>query len=154
PENTGKILDFIRRAAAERCRVVVFPEGSLTAEPEPYQPEIDRSLGEIRKAAATVSIYVLLGGKSHPPGQTRPRNWMVALDPSGKQVLWYDKLYDNPRARMPGVFSMDGHACTAIICADRWLRGIEDLPVLDGANFSFELSNNYESEWVPGLGWY
>jgi hypothetical protein len=134
-ENHSKILSFIRRAAVEQCRVVVFPEGSLTAEPGPKQPEIDHCLNEIRAAAAAGKVYVLVGGNSIPPDQNRNRNWMVAIDPSGKQILSYKKLYDINRAPMPRVFSMDGWGCNAIICADRWLRGIEDLPIVDGRGF-------------------
>jgi predicted amidohydrolase len=55
---------------------------------------------------------------------------------------------------MPQVFSIDGSSSSAIICADRWLRGIEELPIMNGAEISFELSDNFESEWVPALGWY
>ena len=153
-ENQKKIVAYIRKAAAEQCRVVVFPEGSLCAEPAAEAPEIKRSLAEIRAAATAAKIYVLLGGKSIALGEKVSRNWMVAVEPAGKQILRYDKLYDNPRARAPGVFSMDGWGCSAIICADRWLRAIEDLPVFDGARVTFELSNNYDSEWVPELGWY
>ncbi|HZO53040.1 MAG TPA: nitrilase-related carbon-nitrogen hydrolase [Bryobacteraceae bacterium] len=121
-ENQKKIVAYIRKAAAEQCRVVVFPEGSLCAEPAAEAPEIDRSLAEIRAAATAAKIYVLLGGKSIALGEKVSRNWMVAVEPAGKQILRYDKLYDNPRARAPGVFSMDGWGCSAIICADRWLR--------------------------------
>ena len=42
----------------------------------------------------------------------------------------------------------------AIICADRWLRGVEELPIQQGAQISIELSNNFASEWVPALEWY
>jgi predicted amidohydrolase len=153
-ENHNKILSYIHKAASERCRVVVFPEGSLTADPFPEQPEIDRCLDEIRKAAAAGKINVLLGGKSNQPEQKNAGNWMVVVNSEGKQILSYDKLYDHASARLPGVFSLEGVGCGAIICADRWLRGIEDLPIFDGARISFELSNNYDEEWISGLGWY
>jgi len=152
--NQKKILEYIREAASQRCRVVVFPEGALSAASGPTSPEIDQCLSEIREAAAAGEIHVLVGGKSNAPGESRSRNWMVVVDAAGKQALWYDKLYDRPEARMPGVFSMDAWECSAIICADRWLRGIEELPIMNGARISFELSNNYDNEWVPELGWY
>jgi predicted amidohydrolase len=41
-----------------------------------------------------------------------------------------------------------------MICADRWLRGIEELPIQQGAQISFELSCNFACEWVAPFGWY
>jgi predicted amidohydrolase len=41
-----------------------------------------------------------------------------------------------------------------MICADRWLRGVEEIPIQQGAKISFELSNNFACEWVGPLGWY
>lgn len=152
-ENLAKILLFIRKGAAEGCRVVVFPEGALSGASTNEPAETEQALAEIRKAAASGGIYVVLGGKSSRP-ERRPQNWMVAVDPAGQEILRYDKLYDKPTAGMPHVFSIDGSASSAIICADRWLRGVEELPIMNGAEISFELSDNFESEWVPALGWY
>jgi predicted amidohydrolase len=41
-----------------------------------------------------------------------------------------------------------------MICADRWLRGVEEIPIQEGAQVSFELSCNFASEWVAPFGWY
>jgi predicted amidohydrolase len=79
---------------------------------------------------------------------------MLAIGPDGRDVFRYEKLYDNPRARMPGVFWVDGVPCSAMICADRWLRGVEELPLQNGAQISFDLSCNFASEWVAPLEWY
>lgn len=49
---------------------------------------------------------------------------------------------------------IDGVPCSAMICADRWLRGIEEIPIQQGAQISFELSCNFASEWVAPLEWY
>lgn len=152
-ENLAKILLFIRKGADAGCRVVVFPEGVLSGASANEPAEMKEALAEIRKATASEGIYVVLGGKSSRPGRG-PQNWMVAVDPAGQEILRYEKLYDEPSARMPHVFSIGGSSCSAIICADRWLRGIEELPIMNGAELSFELSNNFESEWIPALGWY
>jgi len=153
-ENQAKILRFLRQATEESCRVVVFPESALSGASNAGAADLDRALAEIRKAAASANVYVILAGKSDstPPG--RSRNWMAAIDPSGKDLLRYDKLYDRPSAEMPRPFAIDGTPCNAMICADRWLRGVEELPIMEGAAVSFELSDNYESEWVAALGWY
>ena len=37
---------------------------------------------------------------------------------------------------------------------DRWLRGIEEIPIQQGAQISFELSCNFACEWVAPFGWY
>ncbi len=81
-------------------------------------------------------------------------NWMRVVDPTGREIYRYDKLYDNHHAAMPRVFRLDGVPAGAIICADRWLRGVEELPIQQGAQISIELSNNFASEWVPALDWY
>jgi predicted amidohydrolase len=153
-ENLTTVLRYIRRAAEEGCRVAVFPEGALRGVSKDEPADVDRALAEIRKAAASAGLYVLLGGKTARPAQGRPRNWMAAVDPSGRDLLRYEKLYDTPTAEMPRAFSIDGASCNAMICADRWLRGVEELPIMEGAGVSFELSNNYECEWVPALEWY
>ena len=66
----------------------------------------------------------------------------------------YHKLYDVRPNRVPGLFAIDGIPCSAIICADRWIRGVEDLPAVAGARILFECSNNYPAEWIPEQGWY
>jgi predicted amidohydrolase len=63
-------------------------------------------------------------------------------------------LFDQPQAPMPAVFAIDGVSCSTYLCADRWLRGVEEIPLQLGARISFELSNNFACEWVPPLSWY
>jgi hypothetical protein len=41
-----------------------------------------------------------------------------------------------------------------MICADRWLRGVEEVPIQQGAQISFELSCDFASEWVAPFQWY
>src|SRR5262245_14968204 len=55
---------------------------------------------------------------------------------------------------MPGVFLIDGVPCSTAICADRWLRGVVEIPIQQGSQIFFELSNNYACEWVEPYGWY
>ena len=55
---------------------------------------------------------------------------------------------------MPGVFLVDGVPCSTAICADRWLRGVVEIPIQQGAQIFFELSNNYACEWVAPYEWY
>jgi predicted amidohydrolase len=156
--NRDRILAWIPRAAAERARVVVFPEAALRAREETREGEVEQAIGAIREAARTHRVYVVFGGWTQTSGSGsgsgKNANWMRVVDPSGSETFRYDKLYDNHRATMPGVFQLDGVPAGAIICADRWLRGVEELPIQQGARISIELSNNFASEWVPAFGWY
>ncbi len=153
-DNLQKILHYIDRAADEKCRVVVFPEGALRELKAPDDPDTLAALSSVSQAAARRQIYVMLSVFSVPEASRPGFNWMVVVDPNGREIFHYTKLYDRHESDLPRVFYIDGIPCSAIICADRWLRAVEDLPVMDGARVSFELSDNFESEWVPELGWY
>src|SRR5581483_9046203 len=152
-ENQDKIIAFIRRAASLRCRVVVLPEGALGGTPN-QAADLEPAKAAIRAAAAQARIYVVFGGSSRDAGEQKPHNWMEVADPAGQSIFHYDKIYDRHTAKMPGIFRIDGIPCNGMICADRWLRGIEEVPIMEGAQISFELSGNYAVEWVPALQWY
>ncbi len=158
-ENLAKILRYTRKAAESNCRVVVFPEGALREVAQPRDPTTSALLQKIQQAASRHRIYIILGLWSRlPPGPPPPRprgfNWMVVIDPDGKEIFRYEKLYDHREAELPRVFHIDGIPCNAWICADRWLRAVAELPVIEESRISFELSDNMKSEWVPELGWY
>jgi len=153
-ENLEKIIEYIDKAADEKCRLVVFPEGALRELKAPDHPDSLAALAIVSEAAARRQIYVMLGVFSLPEASRRGFNWMLVFDPAGREIFRYTKLYDRRDSELPRVFYIDGIPCSAIICADRWLRAVEDLPIMDGARISFELSDNFESEWVPELGWY
>jgi predicted amidohydrolase len=152
--NLEKVLSYTRRAAAAKARVVVFPEGTLTGETDSAVPTFEAALARVSAAAKACGIYVVLGGASAAPGDSRTRNWMVVFDPGGRRIFAYDKLFDKRGAPLPNLFEIDGIPCSAMICADRWLRGVEELPIMNGAQISFELSNNFRMEWVDPFGWY
>jgi predicted amidohydrolase len=157
-ENRDKILRFIKKAKSQGCRLAVFPEAALTAPPETEASEIDDAVSSIKNAADELDIYVMFGcakTKRAEDGTARfAGNWMLVIDPEGREVLNYNKLFDVPTAKMPDLFYVDGVPCSAMICADRWLRGVEELPLMKGAKIAFELSHNHESEWVSDLQWY
>lgn len=152
--NRDRIVESIADAARLGARVVVFPEAALMGEGSANLALVDAAVAAIRSAARERNVYVLVGGTTHTPALKKDANWMVAVGPDGREVLRYDKLYDRPTAPMPGVFEIDGIPCGAMICADRWLRGIEEIPIQQGARISFELSCNSAIEWVPEFGWY
>ena len=152
--NRDKAVGFIREASSRGCRAVVFPEGFLREQAQEGPQVVQTALDVVRRAADEADVYVILGGHSKPDATYKAHNWMVVIDPGGRQIFRYEKLYDKRDARMPDVFYIDGIPCSAFICADRWLRGLEELPVMKGSRVLFELSRNYAMEWVPPLGWY
>ena len=152
--NRDRIVNWIPKAAAKGARVVVFPEGALSVRSSAPEGDVPAAVQAIRDAARANKVYVLFGGWTWSQRHKRATNWMKAIGPDGAELLHYDKLWDVHDASTPAVFLLDGVPASAIICADRWLRGVEDLPVQQGARIIFELSNNFASEWVPDLQWY
>ena len=152
--NRDRIVARIADAAQRGARVVVLPEAALTGEGEDNPALIEEAVTRIAAAAREQGVYVLFGGGTLRRGQTKPAQWMRVIGPDGREVLRYDKLYDAPNAKMPGVFEIDGVPCSTMICADRWLRGLEEVPVQQGAKVTFELSCNSWVEWVAPFEWY
>jgi predicted amidohydrolase len=133
---------------------VVFPEGALRGADGDQPALVAEAVSAIRQAARNAKVYVVLGGCTCSAKLKKDANWMQVFGPDGRDVFHYEKLYDNHRAPMPGVFLIDGILCSTMICADRWLRGVEEIPIQQGAQISFELSCNFASEWVAPFEWY
>lgn len=153
-DNRDRIVSGIAQAGARGVRVVVFPEGALRGKDGDKPALVDEAVAAIRRAARDHRVHVLCGGASYSPRAKRDVCWMFVVGPDGREVFRYDKLYDKHDAKMPGVFRIDGIPCSTMICADRWLRGVEEIPIQQGAQVSFELSCNFASEWVTPFEWY
>jgi predicted amidohydrolase len=152
--NRDRIIAGISQAAARGVRVAVFPENALSGQGNDNPGLLDGAVEEIRAAARHYNIYVLFGGTRSLPKLEKEINWMRVFGPDGRELFQYDKLYDQHDGAMPGVFAIDGIPSSAFLCADRWLRGVEELPIQEGAQISFELSCNFASEWVAPFEWY
>jgi predicted amidohydrolase len=153
-ENRDRIVRGIAQAAERQARVAVFPERALTGSGGERETAVEEAVEVIRRAAREKNVYVVSGAHTYRPSVKRNANWMFAIGPDGRELLRYEKLYDNHQAKMPGVFSIDGVPCNTAICADRWLRGVVEIPIQQGSQIFFELSNNYACEWVEPYGWY
>jgi predicted amidohydrolase len=153
-ENRDRIVRGISQAADKGARVAVFPERALTGKGSESTASVEAAVEVIRGAAREKHVYVVSGAHTFLPSVKKQANWMFAVGPEGQELLRYEKLYDNHWAKMPGVFSIDGVPCSTAICADRWLRGVVELPIQQGSQIFFELSNNYACEWVEPYGWY
>ena len=150
-----KMVSYVAEAAGKKCRLVVFPEGCLSSAADDPKRRIDEAVETLRRAAAENDIYILFGLFGKDDGREDGREWAMAVDPRGKMIYKYVKLWiPNGADRAPGLFFVDGVPCAATLCADRWLRGVEELPAFSGAKILFELSGNYADEWVSDLGWF
>ncbi|MEW6304651.1 MAG: carbon-nitrogen hydrolase family protein [Verrucomicrobiota bacterium] len=152
--NRDRIVSGISEAAARGARMVVFPEAALDGRGNDDPAAVEQAIASIRRAAEAQNIYVLFGGTTQSKALKKEVNYAHGVGPDGRDLFHNEKLYDNHRAAMPGVFHVDGIPCSAMICADRWLRGAEEIPIQLGAQVSFELSCNYACEWVPPFEWY
>ena len=160
-----QMLGCIREAAARSARVVVFPEGALTGAAgrgSNEAVEISGAVSALLKAALKYDVYVIFGAltryapafESLPASREEPFQWMMAIDPQGREIFRYDQLSGAAGSVPPRGFEIDGIAAHAMIGADRRLRAVEELPIMDGARLSFELASDPEIAWVPGLNWY
>lgn len=153
--NRDTILRFIRDGKAAGCRLVIFPETSLDWPPETTRAAIDAAVEVIVRATDAADLYVVLGGHYKRTDADRPYERLIVIDPDGRIIHRYDKLYSDARfPNVPGLFYVDGIPCSAILCADRWVRGVEDLPAVSGSQILIECSNNYANEWIEDRGWY
>jgi predicted amidohydrolase len=153
--NRDKIAAFIRQASDRGCRVVVFPETALYWPLPTPKAEIDAAVETLRGVVDACDVYALIGGLYQRDGKEKPFERLLVIDPSGRIVQTYNKLWNDARFNdCPGPFEIDGVPCAAALCADRWIRSVEELPAIAGAKILFECSNNYANEWLPELGHY
>ena len=154
-ENTAKIVDFVARAASQRCGAVVLPEGALDWEPGTPRPAIDDAIDTIRQAAVRNRIHVIAGTMYKRFEGDAPFNLLVTFAPDGTRLEPYHKVWRDERAvELPRPVEIDGVRCAMSICADRWVRAVEELPAIDGAQVLIECSNNFANEWLPELEWF
>jgi len=158
--NRDKIVRFIGEARARGCRLVIFPEDALGSPVGTSNEDLDKAVDAIRDAARSHDVYSIFCSSFVIPGFAADRrgHCLRVVAPDGRVLLRFNKLICNlppsdPR-RAPGVFHVDGIPCCAMICADRWLRGFEELPVTLGAKILIDCSANARKEWIPELAWY
>jgi predicted amidohydrolase len=133
--NRDKIVRFIARAKARGCRLVVFPEDALGSPVGTSNEDTEKAVDAIRDAAGSNDVYVVFCAPFAIPGFAPDRrgHCLRVIGPDGRIIHRHNKLICNlpssdPR-RAPGIFRVDGIPCSAMICADRRLRGVEDHPV-------------------------
>jgi predicted amidohydrolase len=149
--NLERTLHYIRGAAAEGSRVVLFPETNLTSY---YFPDVIKqdpatvqaALNETCGAARASGIWVIAGTLRKTAD--RYLNLAHVIDPNGKIVHEYAKIHmagrDEQRYCRGGnkcsLFEIDGILCTLVICRDGRHPELYRLPAMAGAQVLFHPS--------------
>jgi len=128
-KNCNRLLNFINRANAKRCQIVIFPEGALywpeIAVDNPTRADHDRAIAQIGRQADSDDIYVIFG-VGYKTTDTGPYlNRAVAYDPKGRRLLLYKK-----NAEVPQRFHVHRVPFNLVLCSDRGYMEHSDLPCL------------------------
>ena len=160
--NLERTRHYIRAAADEGSRVVLFPEASLTGY---YFPdvirippkEVERSLAETCQAAADARLWVICGSLR----KTRDRylNLAHVISPQGRIVHEYAKVHTAGRDEKKycrggdklSLFEIDGILCTLVICRDGRHPELYRLPAMLGSQILFHPSCS--SDEVEAVIW-
>jgi len=149
--NLERTLYYIRLAAAQGSRVVLFPETNLTGY---YYPEVlnlppeavEEALAQTCQAARDSRIWVIPG--SLRKTSDRFLNIAHVINPQGEIVHEYAKIHmagrDEQRYCRGGdkvsLFEIDGILCTLVICRDGRHPELYRLPAMAGAQILFHPS--------------
>lgn len=160
--NLERTRHFIREAAKDGSRVVLFPEASLTGYYFPHvltqDPEsVSAALRETRTAAKEHGLWVVVGSLR----KTRDRflNLAHVIDPSGEIVHEYAKVHLaglDEQAHCRGgeklsLFEIDGVRCTIVICRDGRHPELYRIPAMAGAQILFHPSCS--SDEIEAVCW-
>jgi predicted amidohydrolase len=149
--NLERTLYYIRRAAEEGSRVVLFPETNLTGyhfpevltqAPEAVQSALERTC----QAARESGIWVIAGTLKKTAD--RYLNLAHVISPAGDVIYEYAKIHmagrDEQRYCRGGnklsLFEIDGILCTLVICRDGRHPELYRLPGMAGAQILFHPS--------------
>ena len=160
--NLDKTLRYIRLAAEEGSRVVLFPEATLTSYYFPFvirlsSAKVQRALDECCRAAAAAGLWVILGTIRKTPD--RHLNLAHVIAPTGRIVHEYAKVHmagrDEQRYCRGGdklsLFKIDGIPCTLVICRDGRHPELYRLPAMAGAQILFHPSCS--SDEIEAVAW-
>jgi len=144
-------LKYIRQAADEGSRVVLFPETNLTGYYFPevlkQRPEAVQAALERTCAAAKASAIWVIAGTLRKTAD-RYLNLAHVISPTGAIVHEYAKVHmagrDEQRYCRGGnkvsLFEIDGVVCTLVICRDGRHPELYRLPAMAGAQVLFHPS--------------
>ena len=160
--NLDRTLHYIRAAAEQGSRVVLFPEANLTSYYFPYVVELDQrkvraALKRAREAAKKHGIWVIAG--TIQPSKDRFLNVAHVINPTGQIVHEYAKVNlagrDEKRYCRGGnklsLFKIDGILCTLVICRDGRHPELYRIPAMAGAQVLFHPSCS--SDEIEAVCW-
>lgn len=149
--NLERTLHYIRLAAGEGSRVVLFPEANLTSYYFPYVARlkpaaVERALDKTRRAAKEAGLWVIVG--SVRKTADRYLNLAHVIAPSGEVTHEYAKVHMAGRDERKfcrggnklSLFEIDGVRCTLVICRDGRHPELYRLPAMAGAQVLFHPS--------------
>lgn len=149
--NLDRTLHYLRAAAAQGSRVVLFPEANLTGYYYPdvlklSDEEVGRALDRTRHEAREARIWVIAGALRKT--EDRLLNIAYVVSPAGEIVHQYAKIHmagrDEQRFCRGGnklsLFEIDGIQCTLVICRDGRHPELYRIPGMAGAQILFHPS--------------
>jgi len=160
--NLDVTLHYIREAARNGSRVVLFPEANLTSYYFPYlvqlPPEqVQNALSQVCAAAKQYDLWVIAGTIR----QTHDRfiNLAHVIAPPGGIVHEYAKVNmagrDEKKYCRGGdklsLFEIDGILCTLVICRDGRHPELYRIPAMAGAQILFHPSCS--SDEIEAVAW-
>jgi predicted amidohydrolase len=160
--NLDRALHYIRAAADEGSRVVLFPEANLTSYYFPFATrlaptKVEKALKECCRAAAVGGVWAILGTLRKTTD--RFLNLAHVISPTGRVVYEYAKVHlagrDEQRYCRGGdklsLFKIDGIPCTLVICRDGRHPELYRLPAMVGAQVLFHPSCS--SDEIEAVAW-
>jgi len=160
--NVEACVAHIRSAAADGCRVVLFPEANLTGYYFPYlttlsRREVQGALDAACAAAAQAGVWAIVGTIRNT--KDRYLNLAHVIDPSGEIAYEYAKVMmagrDEQRWCRGGdklaLFEIDWIPCTLVICRDGRHPELYRIPAMAGAKVLFHPSCS--SDEIDAVCW-
>jgi predicted amidohydrolase len=149
-KSTDKVLEWMKKAAAEEIDVVAFPEACLcgypedpaywqTADPKEFAKEERRVI----RAAKRLNMAVILGTAHWEDGELR--NSLLVIDKGGEVRGRYSKTHlaeswPEPGKRLP-IYKVAGVKSCFLICHDVRYPELVRLPAIRGAQICYFCSD-------------
>jgi predicted amidohydrolase len=146
--NVKHTIDLLKKCAADKVDVAVFPECSVSGYFADYIPklspkDLSRAEAELCAACKTLHLWAVVGSPVRADG--RLYNSALVIDDQGKVRERYHKVQLAESWPDPGdhlsVFRVKGVPCSVIVCHDERYPELVRLPVLAGARLIFYLSH-------------
>lgn len=160
--NLKRTLHYIRAAAEEGSRLVLFPEANLTSYFFPYvvslKPAVvQKALAEVCQATHEAGLWCIAGTIRKTPN--RFLNLAHVISPSGDVVYEYAKVHmagrDEKKFCRGGnklsLFEIDGIPSTLVVCRDGRHPELYRLPAMAGAQILFHPSCS--SDEIEAVAW-